>query len=379
MLSSSPSFTVATLSLTNSPVVHATSLGILPSTLVSVASTPSPWPAPIPLRVGGVSSILVSTPLPSSAERPPKSKQDDGDNGECKLLGSFALFIQGSLGILALFSLVWKRYRERPQRPLKIWWFDVSKQVFGSALVHVANLLMSMLSAGQFSIAVDSSKSADLQNHNTAKRGDNGPNPCSFYLLNLAIDTTLGIPILILLLRLFTFAFSKTALATPPESIESGNYGHPPRASWWLKQSLIYFLGLLGMKTCVLFIFGVLPWIRSVGDWALKWTEGDERVQLFFVMLLFPLIMNGLQYYIIDGFIKNQKPLGHEEVPGEEEEDDDDEDGDSEGYPILQTQQHGASHFGEADESFSTTESSSLITGVSPAEDIAKETRQPAE
>lgn len=42
-------------------------------------------------------------------------------------------------------------------------------------MMHLANLLMSMFSAGQF----------DIQS--TYK-----PNPCSFYLLNLGIDVSLG-------------------------------------------------------------------------------------------------------------------------------------------------------------------------------------------
>ena len=105
----------------------------------------------------------------------------------------------------------------------------------------------------------------------------------------------------------------------PPESIRSGNYGHPPKTVWWLKQSLIYFIGLLGMKLFVFFIFKILPWIVYVGDWALKWTEGNENLQVFFVMLFFPLVMNALQYYIIDGFIKNKRPSEHEAVPTEEE------------------------------------------------------------
>lgn len=62
------------------------------------------------------------------------------------------------------------------------------------------------------------------------------------------------------------------------------------------------------MKLCVLIIFVMLPWISRVGDWALGWTEGNEKVQIVFVMMLFPLIMNALQYYIIDSFIKKQTP-----------------------------------------------------------------------
>ncbi|CAG7996906.1 unnamed protein product [Penicillium olsonii] len=220
------------------------------------------------------------------------STQDSNgeEGGECKLLGPFSVFVQIALGGLALLSLVFKRWRERPQRPVKVWAFDVSKQVFGSSMLHMLNLLLSMFSAGQLEI-----------------RNSYKPNPCSFYLLNLGIDTTLGIPILILLLRVLNFLASYTVLANPPESIESGNYGHPPHATWWLKQAIIYFMGLLGMKICVFFLIQLLPFIIKIGDWALQWTEGNTAVQIFFVMLLFPVIMNAIQYYIIDIFIK--KPI----------------------------------------------------------------------
>lgn len=120
------------------------------------------------------------------------------------------------------------------------------------------------------------------------------------------MQTTLGIPILIFLLRIFTGVAARTPFGQPPESIQSGNYGSPPSAWWWLKQSVIYFCGLFGMKFCVLIIFIMFPWISRVGDWALRWTEGNEKVQIVFVMMLFPLIMNALQYYIIDSFIKKQ-------------------------------------------------------------------------
>lgn len=99
---------------------------------------------------------------------------DGEDTGECRLLGPFSLLVQAALGALALLSLVYKRWRERPQRPVKVWAFDVSKQVFGSAMLHLANLLMSMFSAGQLEI-----------------RSKYKPNPCSFYILNLGIDVSL--------------------------------------------------------------------------------------------------------------------------------------------------------------------------------------------
>lgn len=117
-----------------------------------------------------------------------------GGEGECRLLGPFALFVQLGLGALALLSLVYKRWRERPQRPLKIWFFDVSKQVFGSVLVHMANIFMSMLTSGRFSIQLEPSGVETAAR--LLRRADVPyvPNPCSFYLLNLAIDVSLRHP-----------------------------------------------------------------------------------------------------------------------------------------------------------------------------------------
>jgi hypothetical protein len=43
-------------------------------------------------------------------------------------------------------------------------------------------------------------------------------------------------------------------------------------------------------------------------------------VQVAFVMFIFPVIMNAMQYYIIDSFIKNQKPDGHERIPDDEQD-----------------------------------------------------------
>jgi hypothetical protein len=128
-------------------------------------------------------TTMVGMQLPSATITAPEAfatvntmnDPDSPQNGECQLLGPFSLLIQAALGGLALLSLVYKRYRERPQRPLKIWAFDVSKQVFGSVMLHLANLVLSMFSAGHFEI-----------------QQQYQPNPCSFYLLNLGIDVSLS-------------------------------------------------------------------------------------------------------------------------------------------------------------------------------------------
>ena len=141
----------------------------------------SPTPSQLPPTIVVIPTALSLLTLPSATatataitNSSDSNSRPGAENGECQLLGPFALFIQGALGALALLSLVYKRWRERPQRPVKIWAFDASKQVVGSMLLHIANLFMSMVSSGQF----------------TVKAEDYQANPCSFYLLNLAIDVS---------------------------------------------------------------------------------------------------------------------------------------------------------------------------------------------
>lgn len=140
--------------------------------------------------LAAASSAVMSSSAAHAAGSEAGPAGGDEGSGECRLLGSFALLVQLALGGLALLSLVYKRWRERPQRPLKIWAFDVSKQVVGSVLVHVANVFMSMLTSGRFSIKVEPMSVQAAAR--LLRRDDDAyvPNPCSFYLLNLAIDVS---------------------------------------------------------------------------------------------------------------------------------------------------------------------------------------------
>lgn len=146
-----------------------TSAAVVASTVMSLATAATPTIA---------NAVSTATSITSSSD------SSDSDNGECRLLGPFALFVQGGLGALALLSLVYKRWRERPQRPLKIWFFDVSKQVVGSVLVHMANLLISMISPDRVNIGMNAASAVQT----AATIETYTPNPCSLYLLNLGID-----------------------------------------------------------------------------------------------------------------------------------------------------------------------------------------------
>ena len=175
-----------------SPIVPPIpSITSIPSTVIRTSSS----------VIGtATSATSSSSATPTQTPLPPDDDDEPGTvNGECRLLGPFALIVQAGLGFLALLSLVFKRFRERPRRPVKIWFFDASKQVFGSVLLHILNLLMSMFSSGDFELASKAQQlSGQFQDQITSQitsqlQDDNGrtPNPCSFYLINLAIDVRL--------------------------------------------------------------------------------------------------------------------------------------------------------------------------------------------
>ncbi|KAK9324440.1 vacuolar membrane protein-domain-containing protein [Lipomyces orientalis] len=202
-------------------------------------------------------------------------------DNQCQLLGPFALLVQGAMGGLALLSLVYKRYTESPRRPVIVWAFDVSKQVVGAGGIHVMNLFLSILSS--------------------AKEEEATSSPCNWYFLNILLDTTVGVPIL----WFFLSMIGKVVLQAGIIGTRSGEYGHPPKFSWFLKQAAMYFLGLICMKFVVYFLLTVLPFWDDFAGFLLSWTRGHEKIEVSFVMLIFPLVMNMVQYYLVDSIIKS--------------------------------------------------------------------------
>ena len=53
------------------------------------------------------------------------------------------------LGVLALSALLVKRWRERPQRPLKVFYYDASKQALIALVAHLFNMLVALMLKAQ--------------------------------------------------------------------------------------------------------------------------------------------------------------------------------------------------------------------------------------
>ncbi|KAI8068469.1 vacuolar membrane protein-domain-containing protein [Gongronella butleri] len=206
------------------------------------------------------------------------------DDEGCKLLDGFAIVVQILLASSAFGVLVFKRYRERPQRPVDIWALDVSKQFLGGAVVHAGNLLVSYL--------------VGRPKHGAPS------NLCVWYLLNVFLDCTIGVGILWCWLRALQWVLETQLHIT---YVRSGKYGPGPlhrRLKPWLKQTFIFILAEALMKTCVYTMLRLFPVLFRIGNWALEWTKGNYRYQVIFVMLIFPLLLNGMQFWIVDTIVK---------------------------------------------------------------------------
>lgn len=135
---------------------------------------------------------------------------------------------------------------------------NVTEQFIGQAIVHTSNILIST-----FPNAPSTPPSLPIPS---------GPNPCSLYFLNVLIDTTLGVLIIMFILRLSRYLLvDKAGFKGWNSGVyrEEGDSGL--RWDWWAKQTAVYVSALLAMKGVVILIFELLPVIFDAGAFVLSW------------------------------------------------------------------------------------------------------------
>lgn len=207
----------------------------------------------------------------------------------CELInGSFSVFIQLLLGFMALSSLLIKRkYFERSKRSRKIWLYDTSKQIIGQFFAHICNILIALILA--------------------EKKEDN--DPCEWYLLNYILDTILGMFVCWLFVRLvnrISYRYNKPFL-------RSGNYRTGPGRMQGIGQYMIQlgvWISIIFTTKVLIFVLVLLPFkslLQKLGDVMVHPLVDHPKAELVVVMIIVPLIMNSIQYWIQDTFLKDKK------------------------------------------------------------------------
>jgi hypothetical protein len=201
----------------------------------------------------------------------------------CSLLGgNFSILVQLVLMVICFFTLVIKRFYERPQRNIIVWTLDGLKQGIGSMSGHLTNILLSPVLARKL---ID---------------GDE----CEWYCLIYLTDATLGISFNLLCLTLIELISSKI-LIHDVLWLKFGDYGNPPRVSIWFGQLSIWLLIVMVGKILIFSLFYLLSsQVDAIMTSFFAIFKGYPRVELVFVMILIPFVLNILQFWVQDAFLK---------------------------------------------------------------------------
>jgi len=108
----------------------------------------------------------------------------------CTLVGGlFSDGVQCTLFIISISSLVYKRSIEVPKRSFKVWAMDTLKQGISSNMIHVWNLVASILMASN---GVIMNHFRTLHGTETVALKEDNFDECAFYFCSFFIDTTFG-------------------------------------------------------------------------------------------------------------------------------------------------------------------------------------------
>jgi hypothetical protein len=223
--------------------------------------------------------------------------------------GLFGLLVQLALFCICIVALVLKKLREGKERTWFVFGLDSSKQVVGAGFVHCLNVIIAWLLP-------------DIM------PGD----ACDWYWLNLMVDTTLGVFLEYLLflsitwLMLRIFGDDATAFHSGDYYSYSRLYDHDGYSEMddnesyddygmdyelmfhkeiYFKQLVFWLCCISGMKLLVIVIFLYLGNIfLSIAAIFLIVVSWNPKVKLVFVMLITPGIMNVVQFWLTDAFIK---------------------------------------------------------------------------
>ena len=218
--------------------------------------------------------------------------ETSSSESKCEMFGGFGFLIQAILGAAAFSILIVKRYVEKPRRPWKIWFYDVAKQIISSLVLHLFNLIIS----------------AVLSND------ENDADACVWYFVTVVLDCTLGA----FLSYIFMWLVDGIVSSSELEILKTGLYyeeymeGNKKcyKLKWkkygaqlgvWLVITLIVKLILLIMlKICKLFLV-------NLGGFFLS-PFSNAKVRLVMVMIIFPVILNALYFWVVDNILKLKEP-----------------------------------------------------------------------
>eukprot|EP01017_Pseudomicrothorax_dubius_P038401 TRINITY_DN5748_c0_g1_i1.p1 TRINITY_DN5748_c0_g1~~TRINITY_DN5748_c0_g1_i1.p1 ORF type:complete len:264 (-),score=21.65 TRINITY_DN5748_c0_g1_i1:107-898(-) len=213
----------------------------------------------------------------------------------CSITDFAGIIVQLILGVLCFSILICKRYIEHPRRHWKIWILDVSKQLASALVAHFANVVLSIV------LTVDDEAGTDV---------------CCWYFVSFMSDTTIGVVICYYMLKLTNKLLAKVGL----HDYKTGNYikpvigdqakRHEPfEISYknWAIQLTIWNIIVVLSKFVLYFVLVLFAQaLIAITNFLFQHLVTLPVIKLIVVMIIVPVIMNSLQFWIQDNFLKHK-------------------------------------------------------------------------
>lgn len=250
--------------------------------------------------------------------------------GKDALTDSYGWFVQVLLATLAFGLLILKRFCEpkKHRRSWLVWFYDTSKQGLGAMVVHFCNVFLS-----------------------EAFKGD----PCTWYIISFLLDSTLGLVIIWVGIRLSIYIGQKQGMPT----IIFGEYGRPPSIHAWGHQCALYMGIMVVEKVLITGLLAFQFW-SSVRDLILA-PITDPEVRVVIVVLVIPFFVNALIFWVTDNFLmlKVRRAVRDEEDVYQ----DGSSSGSSRGYSKVRYKRHDLQHEDESDILLSSSSNDDELLG----------------
>jgi len=200
---------------------------------------------------------------------------------------SFTSIVQLVLAGVALASLYLKRQQEIPRRKFETWFLDVSKQGIGAVYAHVLNMVIAALIVANV-------------------RGDfTLEDECAWYATMYVMDTVFGLLLSIYFLRCLDQIANQHDWTTLKHS---GVYVGQDRYLTWGYQMIAWLVILSAVKLILTFVMWLFsPFLAYWASILFKPFQANPRVELLFVMIVFPGLLNVIWFWITDHFLKAEK------------------------------------------------------------------------
>lgn len=224
---------------------------------------------------------------------------------ECQIFqGPVAFLCQALLALLVLSTLIYKRSREVDKIDLWVWILNVSKQVISLGAAHIFAILVSVFLSYKV----------------------HGASPCSWYVVIFSVDTILG-TLLTYILHTVVIQGTKRYLIyvgvwkeNGPDGVRHltlwqslcqtvatcGYYGSPPSLGTWAVQAGEWTCCILIARfICALIVYSLGPVaLEPIAEMVDSVFQGHRVLELFVVMIAYPLVINSLQALIQDAILR---------------------------------------------------------------------------